>query len=321
MTNHAAIKYPSTGQFRHVTKLLRGNGKIAYQGTIKLHGTNGNLVMFEDGKIYCQSKARMLAEGCDNAGFWAAMQDVDLDSLFDTVKARFYENNGYEATYPIIISGEWAGGNIQKGVAINELEKFFCIFGVKVGYCWQPLDDYYELQDNAFNIYNALQFPTYVVEIDFDQPELAQNTLVKITEAVEAECPVGKFFGKSGVGEGVVWKPINRELVANAENWFKVKGEKHSVSKVKNLAAVDPEKLASINAFVDYACTEVRMEQGIQEVGLDPTLIGPFFGWINRDIIKEESDVLAASGLTMNDVGRRIRNAAKKFYLSKLQEV
>ena len=163
MTNHSAIKYPSTGQFRNATKLLRGKGKIAYQGTVKLHGTNGNLVMFEDGKIYCQSKERMLADGCDNAGFWAAMQDVDLHELFAKVKVGFYEANGFEATYPIIISGEWAGGNIQKGVAINGLEKFFCIFGVKVGEDWQPLDDYYNLQDNASNIYNALQFPTYVV--------------------------------------------------------------------------------------------------------------------------------------------------------------
>ena len=224
---HNAIKYPSTAQFRNVVqhiknvcqyKGLDGEGnpiidqsvelpKIEYQGTVKIHGTNGSLVMFEDGKIYCQSKERMLAAGCDNAGFWAAMQDVDLESLFDTVKASFYENNGYEATYPIIISGEWAGGNIQKGVAINGLEKFFCIFGVKVGDNWQLLYDYYMLQDNASNIYNALQFPTYEVEIDFDQPELVQNKLVEITEAVEAECPVGKFFGESGVGEGVVWKP------------------------------------------------------------------------------------------------------------------
>ena len=319
MTNHSAIKYPSTGQFRNATKLLRGKGKIAYQGTVKLHGTNGNLVMFEDGKIYCQSKERMLAEGCDNAGFWAAMQDVDLHELFAKVKVGFYEANGFEATYPIIISGEWAGGNIQKGVAINGLEKFFCIFGVKVGEDWQPLDDYYNIQDNASNIYNALQFPTYVVEVDFNQPELVQNTLVEVTEAVEAECPVGKFFGKSGVGEGVVWKPIDRDLVANTETWFKVKGEKHSVSKVKTLAAVDPEKLASMEAFVKYACTEARMEQGIQEVGLDFALIGPFLGWLNRDIIKEESDVLAASGLTMNVVGRHISNAAKQFYLGKLK--
>ena len=46
-----------------------------------------------------------------------------------------------------------------------------------------------------------------------------------------------------------------------------------------------------------------------------------FLGWMNRDSIKEESDVLAASGLTMNEVGRHISNAAKQFYLGKLKGV
>ena len=113
---------------------------------------------------------------------------------------------------------------------------------------------------------------------------------------------------------------MDRDLVTNTETWFKVKGEKHSVSKVKTLAAVDPEKLASIEAFVKYACTETRMEQGIQEIGLDFTLVGPFLGWMNRDIIKEESDVLAASNLSMNVVGKFISNKAKSFYLTKLSE-
>ena len=83
-------------------------------------------------------------------------------------------------------------------------EKFFFIFGVKVGDNWQPLDEYYRLQDNANNIFNALQFPNYVVEIDFNQPELSQNTLVDITVSVDSEFPVGILFFKSCVGDGVV---------------------------------------------------------------------------------------------------------------------
>ena len=134
---HNAIKYPSTEQFRNViravTDRVQYQGKdeegnsiydrnkelpvVEYVGTVKLHGTNASLVMFEDGKIYCQSKERMLAFGCDNAGFWEAMQGVDLESLFDFVKKRYYELNGCDAPYPIVIAGEWAGGNIQRGVA------------------------------------------------------------------------------------------------------------------------------------------------------------------------------------------------------------
>lgn len=317
--NHSAIKYPSTGQFRNVVKALKGNGIQRYQGTVKLHGTNGNLVMFEDGKFYCQSKERMLASGCDNAGFWEAMQDVDLESLFDKVKANYYAANGVEAPYPIIISGEWAGGNIQKGVAINGLHKFFYIFGVKCGDKWQPLEQYQDVKDPEFYVFNALQFPVFEVDIDFSRPELVQNTLVEITTKVEDQCPVGAFFGVNGIGEGVVWKPVDPELLTDTDTWFKVKGEKHSVSKVNVLASVSPEKLASIQEFVEYACTAQRMDQAIAEVGLDFKTIGAFFSWMNRDIAKEEMDVLDANGLTMNEVGKSITAKAKKYFLEQLK--
>lgn len=337
---HNAIKYPSTAQFRNVVQHIKniyqykglddeGNPiidqsvelpKIEYQGTVKIHGTNGSLVMFEDGKIYCQSKERMLAFGCDNAGFWEAMQSVDLNNLFDIVKKDYYAANGVEANYPIIIAGEWAGQNIQKSVAVNGLHKFFCIFGVKVGDNWQPLDDYVDLKDTENYIFNSLQFETYSVVIDFNNPLDTQNKLIEITEAVEAECPVGKFFGNIGVGEGVVWKPRNRELVVDSGSWFKVKGDKHSSSKVKKLASVDTEKLESIKEFVGYACTESRLEQGIQEVGLDIKLVGEYIGWINRDIFKEEADTLKANNLEMKDCGRDISTVARKFYLNKINE-
>lgn len=337
---HNAIKYPSTAQFRNVVQHIKniyqykglddeGNPiidqsvelpKIEYQGTVKIHGTNGSLVMFEDGKIYCQSKERMLAFGCDNAGFWEAMQSVDLNNLFAIVKKDYYAANGVEATYPIIISGEWAGGNIQKSVAVNGLHKFFCIFGVKVGDNWQPLDDYVDLKDTENYIFNSLQFETYSVVIDFNNPLDIQNKLIEITEAVEAECPVGKFFGNIGVGEGCVWKPRDRGLVADSGSWYKVKGDKHSSSKVKKLASVDTEKLESIKEFVGYACTESRLEQGIQEVGLNIKLVGEYIGWINRDIFKEEADTLKANNLEMKDCGRDISTAARKFYLKKINE-
>lgn len=55
-----------------------------------------------------------------------------------------------------------------------------------------------------------------------------------------------------------------------------MKGEKHSASKVKTLAAVDPERLVNITEFVEYAVTENRLEQGTQKVGLDRTKIDEF---------------------------------------------
>lgn len=93
------------------------------------------------------------------------------------------------------------------------------------------------------------------------------------------------------------------------------------VSKVKTLAAVDPERLANMRAFVEYAVTEVRMEQGLDEVGLEQGKIGDFLGWINRDILKEEGDVMEANSLQMKDVGKFISNKARAWYMQKLNEL
>lgn len=119
------------------------------------------------------------------------------------------------------------------------------------------------------------------------------------------------------VGEGVAWSPTDNELAKNSGLWFKVKGDKHSVSKVKTLAAVDPERLASIQQFVEYAVTENRLQQGIDEIGLDIKNMGAFLSWVNRDIIKEEGDVLAHNGLVMKDVAKFISNKARAWFLTK----
>ncbi len=118
----------------------------------------------------------------------------------------------------------------------------------------------------------------------------------------------------------MVWTPANPADMIDTGKWFKVKGEKHSVSKVKKLAAVDPEKLKSIESFVEYAVTENRLHQGLDEVGLSQKSIGQFIGWINKDINKEEGDTLEVNNLTMKDVGRYVADKARVFYLGKLDE-
>lgn len=100
-----------------------------------------------------------------------------------------------------------------------------------------------------------------------------------------------------------------------------MKGQKHSVSKVKTLAAVDPVKLQSIKDFVEYAVTENRLRQGLQEIGLDIASLGAFIAWVNRDINKEEADVLEANSLSMKDVAKFTTNKARSWYMEQLNEV
>jgi hypothetical protein len=316
-------KYPSIEQFRNVIRNVKANhdyqgkdeeGKAIYQhkenyptlkfqGTIKLHGTNASVVKYFD-RLEFQSRERVLSLDEDNAGFMATMINKDLEFLFNQFSAK-----DYTAIY-----GEWCGGNIQKGVAINGLEKMFVIFGIMVDGIWVELPK--ELHKNEIGIYNILQFPTYEIDIDFNAPEMVQNKLIEMTISVEECCPVGKFFNKEGIGEGIVFT-----CTTNQDLKFKSKGEKHSASKVKTLNTVDTESMATINEFVELAVTENRLEQGISffkenNIEVDAKNTGQFLGWVVKDVLKEEKDTLEASGLDEKKVKNAIVTKARIWFLN-----
>lgn len=280
---------------------------ITFTGTVKLHGTNAAIVKYADGSIRFQSRERELSLDSDNAGFMARFNAVDFSPLFSK----------FEFTESCAIYGEWCGGNIQQKVALSQLEKMFVIFAVKAD------DKYIQLNDNihlpSAGIYNILNFPTFSVDIDFNSPETVQNKLVEITESVEAECPFAKVFGVSGIGEGVVYSAFwNNEYLT-----FKVKGEKHQSSKIKKLATVDTEKMESVAAFVDYAVTESRLDQGftkLREMGFEISekSMGEYLRWLMTDIVKEESDTLEKSGLTIKECQQKIVAIARRYFLSNL---
>lgn len=318
-------KYPSIEQFRNVIRRVKElhdykgkdeNGNNIYQhtenypilkfeGTVKLHGTNAGIVKYKD-RFEFQSRERVLSLNQDNAGFMTYMIDKDLDNLFSI----------FEFNESVVIYGEWCGGNIQKGVALNGLPKMFIIFGVKVDDEWVDLPT--NLHLNEINIYNILQFKTFEIEIDFNKPEDIQNTIIDLTIEVENTCPVGKFFGKEGIGEGIVFT-----CKSNKDLKFKSKGEKHSSSKVKVLNSVDTEELKSINEFVDYAVTENRLNQGLQYfkengIEIDSKNTGQFLAWVVKDVLKEESDTLANTNLSDKKIKNAIVNRSRIWFLNAL---
>lgn len=321
-------KFPSIEQFRNVIRNVKAihdyKGKdefdnplylhtedypiLKFQGTVKLHGTNAGIVKYSDGRIEFQSRERVLSLEEDNANFMAEMMKIDLSFLFSNIQF-----NDYCAVY-----GEWCGGNIQKGVAINGLPKMFVIFGIKADDKWIDLPK--EILDNESGIYNILQFPTFEVNIDFNNPELIQNDLINMTIEVENCCPVGKYFGVTGIGEGIVFT-----CCSNQELKFKSKGEKHSASKVKVLNSVNVESIVSINEFVDLAVSENRLEQGLSyfkenNIETDIKNTGLFLGWVVKDILKEESDTLTNNGLDEKEVKKAISLKAKLWFLNKLNQ-
>jgi hypothetical protein len=319
------IKFPSINQFRHVKKAVgfaygSTNTVLQFNGTVKLHGTNAALVVSMSGgepAITYQSRNNEITTETDNAGFANYMSQIDKSVIIGI--ASGYLREGVEK---VVLFGEWCGSGVQKGVAISELEKMFVIFAVKVfkddpeNGEWADLNP--TVGSTAHRIFNSTLFETYSVDIDFNAPEMSVNKLVAITEQVEAECPVGKNFGVSGVGEGVVWRCTDNPT---SELWFKVKGEKHSVTKVKKLVEVDTVKLGSIVEFVERVVTDARVKQGIDylsEQGLDLSRksTGQFLSWFFADIMKEESDVMEKSGLVKKDVSSRIGEKARGMFFA-----
>ena len=225
----------------------------------------------------------------------------------------------------VTIYGEWCGGNIQKGVGITNLTKSFFIFGVKVTPHTTTEEelkvnpaywvDYSDLRAPEVNIYNIDDYQTWEMDIDFNMPQLVQNQLSELTIAVEDECPVAKAFGFSGIGEGIVWSTT---LNGNVHR-FKVKGEKHSSSKVKTLAAVDVEKLENIQSFVEYAVTESRFKQALENVfpndePIENKKLGDVIRWVVNDVVKEEMDTMVENKIEPKDVNKYLSSKVRDMF-------
>ena len=345
--------WPSIGQFanviHHVKHTSRFTGlddvgspiynndplpKIDYIGKVKLHGTSAAISYELDNKTFTfQSRNRLLTLDDDNAGFMSYMRNriAVLEQLVKNIKACYPY-----AIVPkkIIVFGEWCGGNIQKSVALCELSKMFVIFGVQYVYddytddrdcvdhtVWMELKYIADVASVDDKIFNIMSFPTYNLTIDFEHPEIAQNSIVEIVSAIEAECPVGKAFNVSGIGEGLVFSPVSN--YSEPGLWFKAKGLLHSVSKVKTISAVDIESINSINEFVEMFVTENRMDQMldrmIKEDGLtfDMKNISVFLRYVYTDVMKESVQEVEKNEIDTKKLGSYISNVAKRWYINK----
>lgn len=346
------ISFPSINQFRSVVKNIRSsaewngvqNPTVTFEISKKIHGTNFSIVRPIGGNIddiWVQSRENIITPLKDNAGlamFVHANKDI-FNVLLDKVESLSGEG---DTTKFVQVFGEGFGSSIQKGVGVNGLPKSICIFGIRISEDsassnWMQKDFYDQVfteeflkQLNEVHVYTKYQFGVQTIDIDFNRPEDTQNKLVEITEAVEKDCPVARYFKPDAemgtlIGEGIVCTPIQTDSIGFdvRQHFFKVKGEKHSSTKTKNLASVDTEKLASVDAFVEYALTENRLKQGLsklEEMGLpkDMTSMGAAIGWVVRDCISEELDTLAASGLVPKDVTGKLSTKARAFYLENL---
>ena len=335
--------FPKIGQFRNIIQAVASTTryvgkdddgepifdhtiplpKLKFKGTTKLHGSNAGLIKIGD-DYHCQSRSNCLNyPHSDNMQFGLMVHNLGPDivnSLFNAIAPNAENLNVY---------GEICGANIQKGVGITGLDRMFVIFAAKEeideeNANWLQVNPEVIKEFNQYGIYHIEQFPnsTYEVVVDFANPELASIEFEKLTLKIEAECPVAKHFGvESGTGEGLVWVCWDPGWWSSGY-WFKTKGTLHSASKVKKVASVNPEKVASVIEFVNNTVTENRLEQGFQATlqlhnKIDMLTVkqtGDFIRWVMNDILSEESDTMAANGLTNKCIGGKVANKSKNWF-------
>lgn len=385
------VKFNSIEQFAQVVKRVRTKHDfkevkdvavfshdspyptLKFSGTPKIHGTNGGIAISKSGELTPQSRSRVLSLTSDNQGFAAFVYGAT-----EVIK------NGFRGLNDVVVFGEWCGQGIQKNVSINNFSKRFVVFAIKrlVDSTWVDLETLDVDLDvlNGSKIYLIQQFTDdrFKVDVDFEHPEVARNKLVELTNEVEKDCPVGRFFlnelhgltvesnsceipvmfktqvestfgdervkievkkdkikftsltsdktltvGLNTTGEGVVWKQT--ENIEDTSMWFKVKGEKHAVSKNKVLSPVDVEKVKNVKEFVDAVCTDARLEQGIEylkemQLTVDRKNTGTYLKWVVSDVLKEEIDRLVESGLCVKDVTKAISDKSRVFWFAECEK-
>ena len=346
------ISFPSIDQYKTVVHNLRNNlyyvGKdeqgepiynyskvlptVTFRGTIKLHGTNSGVAYSTPDGLWAQSRTNIITPQKDNAGF--AFFVENRRNVFISLIKEFSEKYAINLDENIItLYGEWAGSGIQKNVGINQIEKSFFLFGVKVS----PLEpsekevskwyDYSFLESKDNKIYNILNYETYSIDIDLNKPELAQNLLLEITTKVEECCPVTRSFGFEGIGEGVVWEYISPET--NVRYLFKVKGEKHAgKSKVTTLKSVDDQRINQLMSLANSVTPTWRLDQMLTEACdlnnggiIEKNKIPQYIKLVINDIVKEETALLVENQAEPKDIAKYVTVIAREYFFMREQQI
>lgn len=351
-------KYASIEQFRHVVDTVnsratyigrdehdmplydasRPRPTLTFTGTVKLHGANAGIgFALPSGQWYAQSRERVLSLEADNAGFCAFISEERHEAARQAMlqAARAVAQSlaiDLTAALSVTYFGEFCGPRVNMKAAIGQVGHAFYGFGVSVRFpedrdIWLPLDAvkhaYRQLvaPDQASpDLRFITDFPQYAITIDFNHPEAALDELERLTREVEAQCPVAQALGQPGIGEGIVWSatdPVYGRLM------FKTKGAQHKGTRTQRLVDIAPEVMASLQAFVAAVVTESRLRQGhdrLRERNGRVVLedIGEFLAWVGKDVMKEESDSLRASGLDRKQVMSAVNHAAKKWFMAQL---
>ncbi|GBG14882.1 uncharacterized protein NMK_2483 [Novimethylophilus kurashikiensis] len=346
--NHRATYIGQDAEGNPVYDDSRCRPKLTFTGTVKLHGSNAGVEYnLKTGQLVPQSRERVLTVAEDNHGFARWTESLaGKEALVELGKAIVLCHRHEEPNLPRVLRdqdvsryvayGEWCGPDVNAKTAIGQLPERWVLFSVLMEYAdgteiWLDMHRFGALWStrnlwstgNAEGIDVITNFKTYGITIDFNKPAEILDVLEQFTLQVEDRCPVAAALGLEGMGEGIVWEcrdPLYGHLK------FKTKGLKHKGTRNSKLVDIAPEVLAGREAFTMAVLTESRLEQGLaelrQRVGkVTMDHVGEFLKWVGQDVIKEESDTLAASGLTRQDVMSTINRRAKDWLMPQLAQI
>lgn len=305
---------------------------VTFRGTVKLHGANSG-VTCHGGDFTPQSRNRVLSLEEDHMGFASFVRD-QADALHD-LEQKVRADHGVDDDDKLVLYGEWIGPGIQNGMAINKLpDKQWVLFAAKAVRgeesryvdAVRPLEGAYD-DNRIFSVYDV---PTWELGIDFtseESKEQAIEAVDRMTDEVEKACPWGRKFGLEGLGEGIVWVPVGTHW-GHSDLFWKSKGKKHKEVKraKRNKPSLDPEVIASVGKFVEFAVTEARLDKGIDylvEMGhpVEMRSMGHFLKWVGQDVERECAAELEANDLKWKQVAKAVSAKAKEFFVAKAKSL
>lgn len=332
ITQHVAEVIKTLKEQEHESGPLDENvtwRPIPLVGSVKLHGTHADILVYNDDRIILQSKnVSNITIANDNLGFAAAMADK-TSAVFD-IRDRYLAHWKFlnpatplSPQHPVVIAGEWIGTSIQKDVAVSQLSRRFVIISVAINNSWIPDSQYPSIEAPASSIYNISRGGTYTATLYPDDIPRTLAEVEPLAETVAASCPFASSFGVRGEGEGIVWKPVPARLNADPALWLKTKGGRFKPTfapKLKALPVGVQEQRDAADKVASIWCTEERRQQGwdyLKEVGVkrDMKALGRYLKWMQSDVLTEEKGYILEHGVDEGMLRIGIAKIARVWYI------
>lgn len=305
---------------------------IPIVGSVKLHGTHADILVYNNNDIVFQSKnVRDITPANDNQGFAVTMADNTsaILEIRDQYLACWKDHNPHttlDPQHPVVIAGEWIGVKIQKDVAISQLSRRFVIISDNINGSWIQDTLYPCVEAPSSSIYNKSHGGTFQATLYPDDTARTLREVEPLAEAIAASCPFAASFGVYGEGEGIVWKPAPAHLNANPALWFKTKGGRFRPTfapAAKSVPSDQQEKRDIADAAAAAWCTMERLQQGwdyLGEVGVlkDMKALGRFLRWIQGDILVEEQAYVEENKVDEGMLRISIAKIAKVWYIRRV---